>query len=52
MLKYREGQKELHCVCVCGPGERLRQRAKRRGVVLHEKVWIGREVCENSTRYV
>ena len=34
------------------PGESLRQGAKRRGVVLHEKVWIGREVRENSTRYV
>ena len=21
-------------------------------MVLHEKVWIGREICENSTRYV
>ena len=39
-------------LCVCGPGESLRQGAKRRGVVLHEKVWIGREVRENSTRYV
>ena len=26
--------------------------AKRRYVVLHEKVWIGREVRENSTRYM
>ena len=25
--------------------------ARRRCVVLHEKVWIGREVCENSTIY-
>ena len=25
-------------LCVCGPGESLRQGAKRRGVVLHEKV--------------
>ena len=25
--------------------------AKRRCVVLHEKVWIGREVRENGTRY-
>ena len=39
-------------LCVSGPGEGLRQGAKRRGVVLHEKVWIGREVRENSTRYV
>ena len=39
-------------LCVCGPGESLWQGAKRRGVVLHEKVWIGREVRENSTRYV
>ena len=23
MEKYREGQKELHCVYVCGPGESL-----------------------------
>ena len=39
-------------LCVCGPGESLRQGVKRRGVVLHEKVWIGREVRENSTRYM
>ena len=39
-------------LCVCGPGESLRQGAKRRGVVYHEKVWIGREVRQNSTRYV
>ena len=26
--------------------------AKRRVVVLHEKVWIGREIRENSTIYV
>ena len=39
-------------LCVCGPGESVRQVPRERGVVLHEKVWIGREICENSTRYV
>ena len=51
MEKYREGQKELHCVFV-DLEKSVWQGAKRRGVVLHEKVWIGREICENSTRYV
>ena len=37
---------------VCGAGESLRQGATRRGVVLHAKVWIGIEECENSTIYV
>ena len=45
MENYREGQKELHCVFV----DLEKPYAKRRGVVLHEKVWIGREICENST---
>ena len=44
MVKYREGQKELHCVFV--------DLEKAYDKVLHEKVWIGREVRENSTRYV
>ena len=39
-------------LCVCGPGESVWQGAKRRGVVLHDNVWSGREVRENSTRYV
>ena len=33
-------------LCVCGPGESLLRGAKRKGVVLHAKVWIGREVCD------
>ena len=37
---------------VCGPGESLCQGANRRDVILHDKVWIGIEVCENSTLYV
>ena len=38
-------------LCVCRLGESLWQCVKRRGVG-NEKVWIGREVRENSTRYV
>ena len=48
MEKYREGQKELHCVFV----DLGKQGANRRGLVLHNTVSIGREVCENSTRCV
>ena len=36
-------------LCDDGPGESLRQDAKRIGVVLQGKVWSGREVRENST---
>ena len=51
MEKYREGQKELHCMFV--DMEKAYDKVpERRGVVLHEKVWIGREVRENSTIYV
>ena len=35
MEKYREGQRELHCVFVD-----LRQGTARRAVVLYEKIWI------------
>ena len=50
----REVQKrsEGATLCVCGPGESKGQGANMTGVVLHVKVWIGREVCENSTIYV
>ena len=43
---------EGDALCVCGPGESLWQGAKRGGVVLHEEVGSGRDVRENSTRYV
>ena len=51
-VTYLQRRSEGATLCVCGPGESLRQGAKRRGVVLHENVWIGREVRENSTRLV
>ena len=45
-------RREEHYVGIKESDENESIGAKRRGVVLHEKVWIGREICENSTRYV
>ena len=39
-------------LCVCGPGESFMTRCQEKRCRLHEKVRIGREVCENSTRSV
>ena len=48
MEKYREGQKELHCVFV-DLEKAYMTRCQEKRCVLHEKVWIVREVRENST---
>lgn len=48
--KYREGQKELHCVFM--DLEKAYDSAERRVVVLNEDVGSGREVCESGARYV
>ena len=47
MEKYREGQRELHCVFVD-----LEKGSTGRGVVLHEKIRNSRKVCATSTGYV
>ena len=51
MEKYREGQRELHCV-FRGPRESLRQGCRGRAVVLHEKIRNSGKVCATSTGYV
>ncbi len=51
MEKYREGQKELHCVFI-DLEKSLRSGAERRAVVLHEMLGSGREVCEDGEGYV
>ena len=50
MEKYREGQRELHCICK--PRESLRQGSMGRAVVLHEKIRNSGKVCATCTRYV
>ena len=47
MEKYKEGQRELHCVFVS-----LRQGSTGRAVVLHEKIRNSGKVCATSTGYV
>ena len=49
MEKYREGQKELHCVFV--DLEKAYDKVQRE-VVLHEEVTSGGEVCQGCARYV
>ena len=48
MEKYREGQKELHCVFV----ESLQQGSAEIAVVLYEKIRNGGKVCATCTGYV
>ena len=51
MEKYREGQRELHCLFV--DLEKAYDRVSRdRAVVLYEKIRNGRKVCATCTRYV
>ncbi len=54
MEKYREGQKELHCVFIDleSGAEIYRSGAERRAVVLHEVLGSGREVCEGGEGHV
>ena len=53
MEKYREGEKELHCVFVdLEKAYDKESREEVEVVILHEKVWIGRDVCEHSIIYV
>ena len=50
MEKYREGQRQLHCVC--GPREGIRQGSTGRAAVLYEKIRNSGKVCTTSTGYV
>ena len=50
MEKYREGERELHCVFV--PRESLRQGFERRIVMLYEKIRNGGKVCATCSGYV
>ena len=53
MEKYKEGQRQLHCVFVdFGPRESLQQASNGRVVVLYEKIRNGGEVCATYTGYV
>ena len=47
MEKYREGQRELHCVFVD-----LEKGFTKRAVVLYEKIRNSENVCTSSTGYV
>ena len=49
MEKYKEGQRELHCVFVTR--ESLRQGSVGRAVVLYEKIRNSGKVCTTCTGY-
>ena len=48
MEKYREGQRELHCVFV--DFEKADDRVLRGAVALYEEVWGNRSMLERSGR--
>ena len=50
MEKYREDQRELHCVFM--DLEKAYNRVSREAVVLHEKIRNSGKVCATSTEYV
>ena len=51
MEKYREGQRQLHCV-FRGPRQTLRQGFAGRAEVLYEKIRNSGKVCTTSREYV
>ena len=50
--KYKEGQRELHCVFVDYCTKSLPQVSRTKAVLLHEKIRNGKKVIATCTRYI